>query len=165
MYSCYNRILDCDAGLCLANTWFPIYIYICMTPTSWSTVLRDSGLWNCPYWQREWWRRGVRTHTHTHHAGELTAHAWCGGTARCSPGTLVLVQHRPTSGLLHWTITAVLNSPGLALHRLDCTAVALALSLSQEMFAPESLSCWWSAAHVSPVTWLCPAGKEDQHQN
>lgn len=52
-------------------------------------------------------------------------------------GTLVLGQHRSTSGLLRWTISAVLNSPGLALHRLAGTAVALALSLSQ-MFAVES---------------------------
>lgn len=40
----YNRILDCDAGLGLANTRFPIYIYICVTPTSWSTVFWGSGL-------------------------------------------------------------------------------------------------------------------------
>lgn len=133
MYSRYNRILDCDAGLGLANTWFPICICICMTPTSWSTALRDSGVGNCPYWQREWRRRGV--HTPCRRAG-----------CPCVV-TLVLGQHRPTSGLLCWTISAVLNSPGLALHRLGGTAVALALSLSQ-MFAVESELSVVSSTHL-----------------
>lgn len=44
VYCHYNSFLDCDSGLSPANTWFPIYICICMTLTSCSTVLRNAGL-------------------------------------------------------------------------------------------------------------------------